>query len=314
MKIEVVTIDDKKYILENIIQLSIVQTYGVACDSLSVKFKTDKKFGEIVKVKVYKKDELIFNGYCDNQRSTADKNGIIHYFYARSSACLLVDSKTQPYTYNCPTTTQLYINCARELGFENALPDIFSNNKYEVSIGSSCFGAINNFVKLLTENEIYVDCCDRIKIYRESENVKSLNRYKVIVETAVINRSEPLSQINFKKTLSVDYNLHTKSELANDIGINRQRYVNLTSLPQWQREFTISRDLKKSFDNYKQLELSVKGYCDENVYQRFNFCGATGDYKDYILIEKKYTFDKNGEVTRLLLKKKNDVGVVTYVA
>lgn len=314
MKIVVSTIDDREYTLKNIVQFSIVQTYGIACDSLSVKFKMSEKIGEIVKVKVYKADRLIFNGFCDNQRSTADKNGMIHYFYARSSACLLVDSKTQPYTYNCPTTMQLYINCARDLGFENAMPDIFSNNKYEVSIGCSCFGAINNFVKLLTDNEIYVDCNNKIKIYSESKDVKSLNGYKIISETAVINRSEPLSQINFKKTLSVDYNLQTTSKLANALGIDRQRYVNLTSLPQWQREFTISRDLKKSFDNYKQLELSIKGYCDENIYQRFDFQSATGEYKDYILIEKKYTFDKNGEVTRLLLKKKNDVGVVTYVA
>lgn len=200
------------------------------------------------------------------------------------------------------------------MGFENALPDIISNNSYEVSIGASCFGAINNFVKLLTDEEIYVDCCDRIKSYCESEDIKSLNSCKVISEAAVINRSEPLSQINFKKTLSDNYNLHTKSQFADKIGINRQLYVNLTSLPQWQREFTISRDLKKSFDEYKQLELTVKGYFDENIYQRFDFDGATGAYKDYILIEKKYTFDKNGEVTKLLLKKKNDAEVVTYVA
>ena len=315
MKIVVNTIDDRKYTIENLLELNFTQTVGVACDCFSAAFKSNTAIGEIVTVKVYEKDVLMFNGYCDNQKISEDKNGFEIYFYARSTASLLVDNEAQPFTYNKPTANQLCFTFAKPLGFECELPSIKSDEKYEVTKGTSCFGAISRFVSLTNGGQIYVTPQNSIKLYEKSSDIKSLNSYRILSACAVINRSEPLSEILFKRTSSsLGYKLHTKAQVNEALKLNeRRQYINLTSLPQWQREYAVYERLKASFENYKTLEVTVAGYASDNLYQRFSYSSKTGEFEDYILTEKKYTSDKTGQQTRLTLKKEIDIKEITYV-
>lgn len=315
MKITVNTIDDREYILENLIELNFTQTAGVACDCFSAVFKSKTPIGEIVTVKVWENDVLVFNGYCDNQKITEDKNGFEIYFYARSTASLLVDNEAQPFTYNKPTANQLCFTFAKPLGFECELPNIKSDNKYEVTKGTSCFGAVSQFVSLTNGGEIYVTPQNSIKLYEKSTDIKALNSYRILSACSVINRSEPLSEILFKRTSSsAGYNLHTKAQVNEELRLNeRKQYVNLTSLPQWQREYAVFERLKSSFESYKTLEITVAGYASDKLYQRFSYSSKIGDFEDYILVDKKYTSDKKGKLTRLTLKKEIDLKEITYV-
>ena len=92
MKIVLVTTLGNKIIPSGIVSAVLTQTAEVACDSLSIKIIGGKSLDEIERVYVYKNNKLIFNGYCDCQRTTADERGFETYIYARSSACLLVDN------------------------------------------------------------------------------------------------------------------------------------------------------------------------------------------------------------------------------
>ncbi|MGN0522377.1 MAG: hypothetical protein ACI4IQ_07050 [Eubacterium sp.] len=313
MKINIKTVDSKQYSIDKPVQIAFIRTAGAACDALSVRFKSDAFISEIVNVTAYNGDKLIFNGYCDNQRITQNDDGIEVYFYARSSACLLVDSQAQPFTYNRPTAKQLCLCFADKFGFECCLPEIHSKDKYEVAKGVSCYGAINNFVSLITGSNVYVTPDNRLKLLSQSVNVKSLNDYKIVSASAITNRSEPISEISYKREASSGYILHTSSCLSKELGISREQFVNLTSLPQWQRDYTVLKRLKDSFGDYKVLELTVSGYVEDELYQRFNYISAGGKYEDYVLTEKKYTFDKNGRFTRLTLKKILDIKEITYV-
>ena len=99
MKIVLITVDNEEITLKNIISAVLTQTAEAACDSLSIKFIDNIKAVEIEKVLAYKDDELIFNGYCDCQKSAVDEKGFQTYIYARSSACLLVDNDAFAYLH-----------------------------------------------------------------------------------------------------------------------------------------------------------------------------------------------------------------------
>lgn len=315
MKIIVEAVDGKEYELKNISELNFTQTFGIACDSLWIRCRDNNLFDEIISVKAYDHNELIFNGYCDNQKIKSDDYGIELYLFARSSAAILVDNEAEPFTYNKPTAMQLWLNIAGGFGFSYDLPNIKSDDKYEVQKGTSCYGAINQFVSMTADAQICVTPYNSIKLIEKSKNVISLNKYNILSAEAIINRSEPLSEICFKRSsASAGYKMHTKADLYKDLKLNeRKQYVNLSVLPQWQREYAISKVLKRSYANYMVLEITAFGYVSENLYQRFSYTAEIGDYKDYLLTEKKYIRDEKGERTRLTLKKEMDIKEITYV-
>ncbi|MGN1421498.1 MAG: hypothetical protein ACI4XC_08300 [Eubacterium sp.] len=306
-------INGREYEVKDITQIIFTETVGAACASLCFKFKSREKIGEIVSVRAHSEKSIIFNGFCDCQRVTADSKGFETYIYARSSASVLVDSQSRPFTFNCPSARQLWTEYARDLGFEYSLPKISCNEKYEVSSGTSCFGAINNFVSALTGCEIIITPENKISLGEVSKDVKSLNSYTILSASAVINRSEPVGEICFKREQDTDYKAHFVSQLAREKGLGRTRYINLNSVAQWQRTNSVLRRMKDCFNDYMLLEITVDGTVNEKLYQRFSYSGEIGKYDDYILTEKRYIFDKGTEKTKLVLRKNIDMGEAIYV-
>ncbi|MCC8073163.1 MAG: hypothetical protein LIO62_03445 [Clostridiales bacterium] len=314
MTLKITTINGETFTADNITQLTLLETAGVPCNSLSARFFDKRAVDEIVGVKLYDGDKLIFNGSCDKQTVSFDDDGFEIYIYARSSASVLVDNEALPSTFYNPTAKQLYFNYIEKFGIKNGLPDIACDDKYEVSKGTSCYGALNIFFSLIKGSDIYVTPDNTLKLLEESDDIKRLNDYNILSAFAIINRSEPLSQISFKRDSSENYRVHTTANISNTIGINRQRYLNLTSLPVWQRSYKAVSTLKDAYKTYKQLEITVSGYIPDELYSRFNYSGEIGDYDDYILAEKKYTLGKNGCQTKLVLQKAIDIKEITYVA
>lgn len=314
MNISIFTVDSKEYTSLDLCEISFTQTAGVACDSLCFYFKSDGFIEEINRVTAFDRGNLVFNGFCDCQKRIETKNGFENYIYARSSAAVLVDNEALPFTYNCPTAAQLWYSLAKNKGFKNSLPQVVSTDKYEVTKGNSCFSAIRQFVELKTGRVMYVSPENELRCFEKSDDIKSLNDWNVLSCTAVINRSEPLSRLCVKKSnTDTAYSLNMKAQICDEIKVDRVQYLNLQSLPQWQRENGAVSKLKSTFENYKTLELKVSGYFDLALFQRFSYASRNALYDDYILTEKKYTFDKNGEITRLTLKKQIDIKEITYV-
>lgn len=314
MKISIFTVSGKEYSNLDLTEINFTQTAGVPCDSLSFCFKSNDFIDEINQVKAFDADSLIFNGYCDCQKRSLTENGFENYIYARSSACILVDNEALPFTYNCPTAKQLWYSLAKDKGFENRLPDVTGSDKYEVSKGTSCFGAIRQFVELKTGRVMFVSPDNELRCFEKSESIKELNAYKILSSVSTVNRSEPISRLCVKKSSNdTDYSLNIYAQVSEEIAINRTQYLNLQALPQWQREYSAQNKLKSFYDDYKTLEVKVSGFVRDSLYQRFNYSMKNEKYDDYILTEKKYTLDKNGEITRLLLKKEIDIKEITYV-
>ena len=65
--------------------------------------------------------------------------------------------------------------------------------------------------------------------------------------------------------------------------------------------------------DYKRLEITLKGYVESELLQRFDYSSKLGDFNDYLLFEKVYSIDENAEQTKLILRKNIDISEVNYV-
>lgn len=314
MIIELTTVNGKKITIDKFTELCLTQTAGIACDSLWASFIYDNNIDEISHIKLYINYKLVFSGLCDCQKNRFNEKGFEIYFYARSTACILVDNEAEPYTYQHPSAKQLCFSLADRMGFSNSLPDISSSDCYEITKGTSRYGAISQFVSLLTGEYIHITPENNIKLITKSNDIKSLNDYNIISLTEIINRSEPISQIHFKQSSSQEgYHLHTKSILCDSLEINRTKFINLNSLPNWQRDNTVRLKLKNAFEDYKILEAVVDGYADAALLQRFKYTAKHKNHSDYLLTERKFICSKSGTKTILTLKKSMDIKEITYV-
>lgn len=140
MRIEIWTIDSKKYCPEDITEICFTQSAGIACDSLSVSFKSTDLIQEITEVKAFDRGELIFNGYCDQQRICECDKGFEISIFARSSASLLTDNEAEPFTYNMPSAKQLWFTFAKDFGFKFAscFRQIFADTATEYGLSMFC--------------------------------------------------------------------------------------------------------------------------------------------------------------------------------
>ncbi len=312
MRIVIKTIDEVSKELEGVSQLTFGDDADAACSYISVSFTDKENLGEVDSVKVYDGDKLIFNGFCDLMKKTSLEDKNRYYIYARSSASLLLDNEAKPFTYFNPTASFLFSIYAKELGFTDKLPDISCDALYEVQKGSSCFGAVNNFVNLFTGSRIYVNPENEIMLLAEGESA-DINDFRVLEATEVINRSEPISSVVYKRdSAEHDYSVNAYAGISDELKINRKRYINLGSLPKLQRDFTVMRNLEKSYEKYKTLELLVDGYADIALFTGIKYPSDQNN-KEYILYEKKYTSDGRGSRTKLLFREKIDIKEITYV-
>lgn len=300
---------------ENIVSYELISEAGAACDGLRLNFIQNSLIGEICTVKAYIDSVLIFNGFCDKQKISMDKSGVSCFIYARSSAALLVDNEALPCQYSKPSARQLWYSNARDFGFECALPEIYTENNYLVSKGTSCYGAINDFVSAVYGAPVYATPDNVLTVYKESEYTKSLNDYNVVSFSYIINRSEPVSEIDYKISSGDDYSYHFKSDYADRMGIKRRRLYNLSSIPLWQRETTAEKKIKDSLEEYYSVSAEISGECDLKLYDRviFNFA-VNDDNEEFYVSELIRSKGKGGEKTAIVLKKKINGELVNYVA
>lgn len=298
-----------EYIADNTASYEIVSEVGAACSGLRLYFNTDNEIGEIKSVKAVEDGKTVFFGFCDLQNEAKSASGFKYFIYARSSASLLVDNEARPFEYKKPSAKQLFICNAKEFGFECALPEIFIENDYAVTKGTSCFGAVNNFVRAVTGAPVYVDENNVMRMFSESSQVKRLNDYAVVSQSLVINRGDVISRIDYKISSEQDYKYHCKNAFAEENGIERSEIINLSGLPPWQRETAVRNRLIDSFGNYYSLRVQLAGSSDFKLYDRIET--DKGEFLVFEIIKSK---NKNEEKTTLVLKRKIEGELINYVA
>lgn len=313
MRFEFQDIQGKRFEISNVISFELTSEAGAACDGLRLSFIPTTDIDEIVSVMAYSDGTLVFNGFCDDQKLVEDKSGHKCFIYARSSASLLVDNEAIPFQYTCPSARQLWLTNAKELGFACGLPEVYTENAYTVSKGTSCYGAINDFVFAVYGAPIYVTPENVLKVFELSEKVKRLESYNVVSLSRIISRSEPISAVDYKINTADSYSYHFKSDFADARGIRRRRLYNLSSIPQWQREKAAQKKIGQSLADYYSVQAVIVGACDLRLYDRveFSFSGAP---EEFFVYEKTVSKNASGEKTAVVLKKNIDGELINYVA
>lgn len=308
------TVENEKIQIDELLSFELVKSIDAACDGLRLSFSSKRKIAEVIKTYVYDDDTLIFNGYVDTQREQTDSRGFSVFIYARSTACLLVDNEANPITYNNPTAELLCYKNARELGFQYDLPKIGCNNYYEVSKGTSCYGAINDFVKSLTGKNIYVDNQNTIRLLEKNAQLKIASD-SVISERKIINRGNAITTIDYKFNGDNAYNHHLTSQFLKDRGIKRTQKVNILSLPSWQKQMIVKNKLLNSCIDYYCGEFELSGFhnvnlCDGIDYDSFRL----GNFDDYYVAQITFKSSIKGTITKIVAYKKIEMGEINYVA
>lgn len=300
---------------QNIISYELISEAGAPCDGLRLNFIAEEFIDEIVVVKAYSGSTLIFNGFCDKQKISVTKSGKTCFIYARSSAALLVDNEAVPCQYSGPSARQLWFSNAKALGFKCLLPEIYSNQNYLISKGTSCYGAINNYIFPACGAPVYATPQNELKVYEMSKKVKYLSSYRVTSLSYVINRCEPISDIDYKINSADNYSYHFKSEFAHKMGISRKRLLNLSSYPLSQRETAAKKSINASLDEYYTIHAEIAGECDLQVFDRIiaDFDILNGS-REFYVDETVKSKNENGEKTAVVLKKKINGELINYVA
>lgn len=315
MTFQLFDINGNDFKAEKIISYELIKEADAPCDGLRLSFFCENNIGEICIVKAYRNGKLVFNGFCDKQKITISQSGRVCFIYARSSASLLVDNEAVPCQYENPSARQLWFSNAKDFGFEINLPELYSQNSYLVSKGTSCYGAINNYVSAVSGSPVYATPENVLEIYKESKVVKRLDDYDVSSVSYVINRSEPVSEIDYKINSADNYSYHFKSDFVQNMGIQRKRMMNLSSIPLWQREINAEKIIKDSLNAYYSVSAVILGECNLEIYDRVVIeFDALFKNEEFYVSELAFCKNENGERTTALLKKKMNGEIVNYVA
>lgn len=299
--------------IKNILSYELSKSINAPCDGLRLTYISDESEDEIKMVEAFDNDKKIFKGFCDTQQETLNSEGAVNFIYARSSICLLVDNQAQPYIYQSPSVASLFIKNAQQFGFVNALPNVYCSSLYQVRLGFSCYTAINSFVSGITGKKVMADAYDNLFL-PDGNNTISLNDYSIISEKRIINRGQALTVIDYKINSSDDYVYHCKSRFADKQGIKTGKKINLSSLPEWQRKYTLSNLLKSGNNSYYSVELTVDGYGDFALYDSVEYKSSyLGELKDYYISSVRSICDSKGKRTKLTLYKNIDLKEINYV-
>lgn len=315
MRFEFQDINGNFFDVSNATSFELTSEAGAACDGLRISFIPERDIAEIVGVKAYSNGDLVFNGFCDDQKLVTDKSSSRCSVYARSTASLLVDNEAIPCQYVCPSARQLWLSNAREFGFECGLPEVYTENTYIVSKGTSCYGAVNDFVFAFCGAPIYVTPENVLKVYELSEKVKRLEGYNVVSLSRIISRSEPISAVDYKINTADAYSYHFKSDFADKRGIKRKRLYNLSSIPVWQREKAAQKKIEQSLSDYYSVQAVLAGECDLRLFDRVELSFTDGGAsEEFYVHEKTVSKSESGERTTVVLKKNIDGELINYVA
>ena len=314
MRFVLYDINENPIVAENVISFEWSRDISAPCDALRLRFYADKALPEINRAEAYAGNKKIFSGYCDTQRESRDADGFSIFLYARSSACLLLDSEAEPFTYTNPSAHALYLLNAHPLGFTSCLPALCCESDYIVSKGTSCYGAVNSFVYALTSKNIAVSPDDVLYLPSGGDEV-TISENDILSEKRVLNRGKVITAVDYKAEGDTAYSHHLKSQSLEAIGCRRTRKLNLTALPEWQRSCTLLGSMKNAAADYYTIELTLAGCIGAELYDTVRYKSELfGDISGYYISSFCVVCDAKGERTQFVINRPIDLKEITYVA
>jgi len=303
MSFEIKNLDGRSFDVCDVVSYEWTRDADAACDGLRIRFVLNESIGEVTVVSAYYQGVCVFFGYADYQSESKNEA----FIYARSSACLLVDNEAAQLTLKSPCTSVLFNMNAKPFGFKNCIENRFVGADYTVGKGTSCYGAINNFVRSFSDKNIMIN--PENELYIPAGGVKlAINPERVISARTIIKRGGALSRIDYKT--NGEYNRHRISRALEKRGICRSRKLNLSAVEPYQKEGAPERIIAASAREYYSAELILDGVVTAELYSPVVYDGLEG----YRITALKTVLSKRSEITKLTLCKKLELKEAEYVA
>lgn len=306
-------INGEEHPFDSIESYELSMDYDAACHGVRLNYASDSSLPELVRLYAFRGEQKIFSGFIDTQREGFDDGAVQGFIYARSSACILVDNEAKPSVYRNPTARSLCVVNADDYGFTNDLGNISCDGLYQVNKGVSCFSAINDFVCGITGKRIGVDADSCIRLI-DSDRAISIASDSILSERREINRGGVLRRIDYKVNSVDGYDHHIASRALEHKEFVSSKKQNMSSLPDWQRDYTLLHTLKSSVENYYCYRLEVDGVADVQLGDSLVYDSRLFGIVDGLVVKSiKHLMDSNGEKTVLSLVKDFDLEEITYV-
>lgn len=311
ISISLFDLDECEAKVENIISYELCEDCDAPCDSLSLTFLSERALDEIYRVQASVDGIQVFSGYVDTQREQISDNGFVCFIYARSSACLLTDSEAKPFTYNSPSALGLFKANCDGFGFSYDAGDIYCENQYQVSKGTSRFSALQDFVYSVTGDKIRIDCNNALTLMK-TKNSRTL-KGNVISIKRTINRANALEKINYKLNSDRDYIYCRESAFMKKRKIRSQMMKNLAYVEDWRRDKALSSIMKSKNSEYYTYTITVSGFEKISLMDEvICFDGHFGNIRG-IVYSVVHTQNGGAEQTCIKASVEFDLEEMTYV-
>lgn len=303
----ITTSDSKKIELPSPVSMVYNSEYSVPADDISLSFPYIGKYADKADfIFAYEGDELVFKGVVDEVITLCNSGGLKTKLNARSMAGILLDNEAKP---------NIYTNASPEFVFKSNL-NPFGFTEFEADSTPYC-GSIN-ITKGMSEWQVLENFC-RNKYSsppRVEGNGKVIFDGRLSNEKIVFSDTGEYGYSSFKKNIK-KYRMVSEVKLrlekgkgyrsimkneAYDSGITRRRFVD--ALADRRTASTADKILDQSINSSFEITL-------ECPYRIINVAGkradvessAFGNTTDLYIHSLRYTLDKNGEKTMVVLRK-----------
>lgn len=304
-------LDNKIVKPSRIVSYELTSEADAPCDGLRLTFIAEELLPEIYMAQVLVDNESIFSGFVDTQREVKGDKGFECFLYCRSSASRLLDTEAKPCVYTSPSAKAIFdLNFSEDYTYD--LGDIFSERQYQISKGTSVFGALNSFVYSVTGKNIRVTPNNSVCLLEGDGNYIA-SREDITGIKRCINRGNALSGIDYKISNDTDYKYHRVSRFMQDRKITSVRVRNASNVPDWQRETTLASIMNSANNDYISYELTVLGFAPVGLLDSVSTDDDVFGHIDGLVSGYSHIMDGKGSRTIIKINIPLDLEVISYV-
>lgn len=285
--------------------LQIVSGIDSPATSLSASIAPASTLPELLSIRAYDGNRLLFDGKIDSQRTAISKDGVTVVLDARDAGALLLDNQALPCVILRAQLGTVFSRFASAYGFGYycARPDI-SIPMFTVRAGMSEWDVIVNFSRRAYGVTPYVSA-SRVMFSRRGTNAPVVisNSGNGLRFSSVSHTLSPYSVISrvYIRDENGFYSSMVDNPSAPRTQASRKRYV----IPATEYASNIGLDanqrLRRSMFGYEQLTVTLPQILDAALGQEAEIRDSLLSRYNLMITKREYIVDANGIVTRLTL-------------
>ena len=272
---------------------------------------------EFTGVYVYSNEKLVFSAVVDEQIAKVDDNSTTELI-CRSRAGVLLDNEARPRNFVNPSCEVLFRAFAQPLGFDRFEGENKAfQGEYSVSKGVSCYEVLDTFSKSVYGKPLKVtDDAVCFGFKNEGSELYFSDDGKGLPFTDFTHtrlRHRQISKIHLKLKEGEDYTAWIQDENAENIGIIRQRYMDV-SYKSGQSVTDAKDAINKGIARSREISLVYPGVLTDVVSSPAKVRVQGRVYEGYEVKNLEYTYDNDTSQTRLTLSRKENMDVDYFLS